>query len=197
MPLVYLLFTVHNFSYMYKRYHIFTGDLGGHFRNTGRHHVGYIHVNMYVRSGAPLPRRPTSSKPVPALPPTRVSPRFTFFMHFHQLSPPSLLLVHVPRKQTERACIHDATWIRVKFVISCAQAVGTASSAALRLIRMQRVAERSASKLRNATINGKFAGGHEAAVRRREKRSRRPDLRGIRHALKRIHRGEDLHALLA
>jgi hypothetical protein len=53
------------------------------------------------------------------------------------------------------------------------------------------------SELRQAAVDGDLAGGHEAAVRRCEKGSRRPDLRRIGHALKRRHRGEDLLALLA
>src|SRR5690606_11023291 len=49
------------------------------------------------------------------------------------------------------------------------------------------------SDLRQAAIRGDLAGGHEAAVLRREKGGHRPDLRRIGHALKRIERGEDLH----
>src|ERR1017187_9261347 len=56
---------------------------------------------------------------------------------------------------------------------------------------------RSASELRKAAVNGDLAAGHEAAVLRREKGGHGPDLRRIGHALKRSHRGEDLHALLA
>src|SRR5450755_3421057 len=63
--------------------------------------------------------------------------------------------------------------------------------------RMERPAGRSASELRKAAVNGDLAGGHEAAVRRREKRGHRSDLRRIGHALERIHRGEGLHAFLA
>src|SRR5450432_338937 len=62
---------------------------------------------------------------------------------------------------------------------------------------MERLAGRSASELRKAAVNGDLAGGHEAAVRRREKGGHRPDLRRIGHALERIERGEELHALLA
>ena len=40
--------------------------------------------------------------------------------------------------------------------------------------------------MRQAAIDGNLAGGHEAAVRRREKGSRRPDLRWIAHALERM-----------
>ena len=54
----------------------------------------------------------------------------------------------------------------------------------------------SASDLRQAAVDGELAGGHEAAVLRREKGSRRPDLRRIGHALERSHRGVDLLALL-
>ena len=53
------------------------------------------------------------------------------------------------------------------------------------------------SDLREATVDGDLAGGHEAAVLRREKGSHRPELRRIGHALERIHRGERLHALVA
>src|ERR1700722_20851604 len=53
------------------------------------------------------------------------------------------------------------------------------------------------SELRKAAVNGDLAGGHEAAVRRREKYSHRCDLRRIGHALERSHRGEGLLALLA
>src|SRR6202051_4169133 len=53
------------------------------------------------------------------------------------------------------------------------------------------------SELRKAAIDGDFAGGHEAAVRRGEKGGHSPDLRRIGHALERSHRGEDLLALLA
>src|ERR1700726_2230500 len=55
----------------------------------------------------------------------------------------------------------------------------------------------SGSDLRWAAVDGEFAGGHEAAVLRREKGSRRSDLRRIGHALERSHRGVDLLALLA
>src|ERR1700681_2254610 len=56
---------------------------------------------------------------------------------------------------------------------------------------------RSASELRKAAVNGDLAGGHEAAVRRREKGGHRSDLRWIGHALERSDRGVELHALLA
>src|ERR1039458_4792798 len=46
-------------------------------------------------------------------------------------------------------------------------------------------------------VDGELAGGHEAAVVRREKGSSRPDLRRIGHALERSHRGVDFLALLA
>src|SRR6266568_4832333 len=38
------------------------------------------------------------------------------------------------------------------------------------------------SKLRQAAVGGDLAGGHEAAVRRREKGSHRPNFRRIGHA---------------
>jgi hypothetical protein len=63
--------------------------------------------------------------------------------------------------------------------------------------RMERLAGRSAPELRKAAVNGDLAGGHEAAVRRREKGGHRSDLRRIGHALERSHRGVELHALLA
>src|ERR1700691_1567682 len=63
--------------------------------------------------------------------------------------------------------------------------------------RMERLAGRGASELRKAAVDGDLAGGHEAAVRRREKGSRRPDLRRIAHALERSHRAVGLQALLA
>src|ERR1700732_5381996 len=53
------------------------------------------------------------------------------------------------------------------------------------------------SELRQAAVDSDLAGGHEAAVRRREKGSRRPQLRRIAHALERGHRAVDLQALLA
>src|SRR3954453_18945317 len=53
------------------------------------------------------------------------------------------------------------------------------------------------SELRQAAVDGDFAGGHEAAVRRGEKGGHGPDLRGIGHALQRGHRGKDLLAFLA
>src|ERR1700676_1088003 len=55
----------------------------------------------------------------------------------------------------------------------------------------------SASELRKAAVDGDLAGGHEAAVRRREKGSRRPDLRRIAHALERSHGAVGLQALFA
>src|SRR6202163_2319434 len=63
--------------------------------------------------------------------------------------------------------------------------------------RMERLAGRSASELRKAAVDGDLAGGHEAAVRRREKGGHGPDLRRIGHALEWSHRGVDLLALLA
>src|SRR4051794_9014326 len=51
------------------------------------------------------------------------------------------------------------------------------------------------SELRQAAVDGDFAGGHEAAVRRGEKGRDGSDLRGIGHALQRSHRGEDLLSL--
>src|SRR5580693_10440548 len=56
--------------------------------------------------------------------------------------------------------------------------------------------QRRGSELRQAAVDGDLAGGHEAAVRRREKGSHRSDLRGISHALERIERGEYLHPFL-
>src|SRR5258707_15488356 len=53
------------------------------------------------------------------------------------------------------------------------------------------------SELRQAAVDGDLAGGHVAAVRRREKGGHRSDLRRICHTLERSHRGEDLLALLA
>src|SRR6476661_9148716 len=53
------------------------------------------------------------------------------------------------------------------------------------------------SDLRQAAVDGDLAAGHEAAVRRREKGSRRPDLRRIAHALERSHRAVDREARLA
>src|ERR1700740_1304157 len=52
------------------------------------------------------------------------------------------------------------------------------------------------SELREAAVDGDFAGGHEAAVRRREKGGCRPDLRRIAHVLERSHRAVGLQALL-
>jgi hypothetical protein len=43
--------------------------------------------------------------------------------------------------------------------------------------RMERPAGRNASNLRQAAIDGELVGGHEAAVRRREKGGRCSDLR--------------------
>ena len=54
----------------------------------------------------------------------------------------------------------------------------------------------SASELRQAAVHGELAGGHEAAVRRRQEGSRRPELRRIAHALERSHRAVGLQALL-
>src|SRR5882724_2870541 len=53
------------------------------------------------------------------------------------------------------------------------------------------------SELRQAAIDGDLAGGHEAAVRGREKGSRRADLRRIAHVLERSHRAVGLQARLA
>src|ERR1700733_10300480 len=52
-----------------------------------------------------------------------------------------------------------------------------------------RTGARARSELRQPAVDGELAGGHEAAVRRREKGSHGPDLRRIGHALKRRHRG--------
>src|SRR3954471_10186265 len=60
-----------------------------------------------------------------------------------------------------------------------------------------RTRHRAVSELRQAAVDGDFAGGHEAAVRRGEKGGHGPDLRRIGHALERRHRGEDLLALFA
>src|ERR1019366_1128059 len=46
--------------------------------------------------------------------------------------------------------------------------------------------------LRQAAVDGELAGGHEAAVVRREKGSRRSDLSRIGHALEQSHRGVEL-----
>src|SRR6201999_4530491 len=54
-----------------------------------------------------------------------------------------------------------------------------------------------ASELRQAAVDGDFAGGHEAAVRRCEKGGRGPNLRRIAHALERSHRAVGLQAILA
>src|ERR1700692_1980378 len=62
---------------------------------------------------------------------------------------------------------------------------------------MGRARGRAGLELRQAAIDGDLAGGHEAAVVRREKGGHRPDLRRIGHALERCHRGVDLLALLA
>src|SRR4051794_17344898 len=67
----------------------------------------------------------------------------------------------------------------------------------LRVFRLNLQSKASASDLRQPAVNGEFAGSHEAAVVRREKGRRRPDLRRIGHALERSHRGVDLLALLA
>src|SRR5258706_12178251 len=63
--------------------------------------------------------------------------------------------------------------------------------------RMERPPGRSASELREAAVDGDLAGGHEAAVLRREKGGHGSDLRRVGHALERSHRGKDLLALLA
>src|ERR1700733_11961281 len=55
----------------------------------------------------------------------------------------------------------------------------------------------SLSELRKAAVDGELAGGHEAAIRRREEGSRRPELRRIAHALERSHGAVGLQALLA
>src|ERR1700686_3276813 len=54
----------------------------------------------------------------------------------------------------------------------------------------------SLSDLRQAAVDGKLAAGHEAAVRRREKGSSRPELRRIAHALEPSHRAVGLQARL-
>ena len=54
-----------------------------------------------------------------------------------------------------------------------------------------------ALELRKTAVDGDLAGGHEAAVRRREKGSRRPDLRRIANVLERSHRAVGLQTLLA
>src|ERR1700677_4192002 len=59
------------------------------------------------------------------------------------------------------------------------------------------VTGRGASELRQAAVDGDLAGGHEAAVRRREKGGHRSDFRRIGHALERSHRGVGLLAPLA
>ena len=77
---------------------------------------------------------------------------------------------------------------------------GLPNPTALRIIEWSAVkgeCVRFGLNLREATVNGEFAGGHEAAVVRREKGRRRPDLRRIGHALERSHRGVDLLALHA
>src|SRR5690554_7855266 len=51
--------------------------------------------------------------------------------------------------------------------------------------------------LRQAAVYSELAGGHEAAVLRRKKGGRRPELRWVGHALERSHRGEGLYAFLA
>src|ERR1700759_2448736 len=56
---------------------------------------------------------------------------------------------------------------------------------------------RSASDLREAAVDVDLAGGHEAAVRRREKGGRRCELCRFGHALERIGIGEGLLAFLA
>jgi len=53
------------------------------------------------------------------------------------------------------------------------------------------------SKLCQAAVDGDLAGGHETAVRLREKGSRRREFRRVGHALKRIHRTVCLLAFLA
>ncbi len=63
--------------------------------------------------------------------------------------------------------------------------------------RTERPAERGASELCQAAVDGDLAGGHEAAVRRREKGGYRTDLCRIGHALERSHRSEDLLAFFA
>jgi NAD(P)-dependent dehydrogenase (short-subunit alcohol dehydrogenase family) len=54
-----------------------------------------------------------------------------------------------------------------------------------------------ASELRQAAVDGDLAGGHEAAVVRREEGGHGSDLRRIGHALQRGHRAVGLLALLA
>src|SRR6202789_1529997 len=55
----------------------------------------------------------------------------------------------------------------------------------------------SASNLRQAAVDGKLAAGHEAAVVRREKGSRRPEFRRIPHALEPSLRAIGLQSRLA
>jgi len=57
------------------------------------------------------------------------------------------------------------------------------------------VARRSASDLARAAVDGELPSRHEAAVVRREKGRRRPDLSRIGHALERSHRGVELLTL--
>src|SRR3984957_7148564 len=57
--------------------------------------------------------------------------------------------------------------------------------------------DRAGSELSQPAVDGDLAGGHEAAVRRREKGGRSRDLRRIGHALERSHRAVGLLARLA
>src|SRR3546814_8155712 len=59
------------------------------------------------------------------------------------------------------------------------------------------LAKRRPSDLRQATVHRELAGGHEAAVIRREEGRPRRDFRRFGHAPERIHRGEHLQAFLA
>src|SRR3546814_1599911 len=59
------------------------------------------------------------------------------------------------------------------------------------------LAKRRPSDLRQATVHRELAGGHEAAVIRREEGRPRRDFRRLGHAPERIHPGEHLQAFLA
>src|SRR3546814_9443562 len=75
------------------------------------------------------------------------------------------------------------------------RALGWWSQPSLRPLE-RRAAARRPSDLRQAAVHRELAGGHEAAVIRREKGRPRRDFRRFGHALQRIHRGEHLQALL-
>src|SRR3546814_2020765 len=79
---------------------------------------------------------------------------------------------------------------------SLMRALGWWSQPSLRPLE-RRAAARRPSDLRQAAVHRELAGGHEAAVIRREKGRPRRDFRRFGHALQRIHRGEHLQALLA